>query len=52
VPVRSAGTIVLAVTLPLSSGAVYLLDTEGGGARTAGDPRILNFRVFRICWAD
>jgi len=50
--VRSAGAVVLAVPLPVSSGAVYTLDTEGGGARTAGDPRILNFRVFKIRWAD
>jgi glycosyltransferase involved in cell wall biosynthesis len=50
--VRSAGPVVLAVPLPVSSGAVYTLDTEGGGARTAGDPRILNFRVFKIRWAD
>jgi glycosyltransferase involved in cell wall biosynthesis len=50
--VRSAGAVFLAVPLPVSSGAVYTLDTEGGGARTAGDPRILNFRVFKIRWAD
>jgi hypothetical protein len=39
------------VPLPAATGAIYTLDTEGGGDRIAGDPRVLNFRVFGLRWA-
>lgn len=33
-------------------GAVFKLSTTDGGTLIEGDPRILNFRVWRIGWAD
>ena len=52
VSVQSSGVIVLSVPLPASNGTIYTLDTEGGGNKISGDPRILNFRVFGLRWAD
>jgi glycosyltransferase involved in cell wall biosynthesis len=49
--VETAGSIVLDVPLPAATGAIYTLDTEGGGDTIAGDPRVLNFRVFGLRWA-
>jgi len=49
--VEAGGAIALDVPLPGTSGAIYVLDTEGGGDTIAGDPRILNFRVFGLRWA-
>ena len=52
VSVQKSGVIVLSVPLPASKGTTYTLDTEGGGVKISGDPRILNFRVFGLRWAD
>ncbi len=49
--VKTAGLVVLDVLLPIATGAIYTLDTEAGGDTIAGDPRVLNFRVFGIRWA-
>ena len=49
--IKTAGSIVLDVSLPAATGAIYTLDTEGGGDTIAGDPRVLNFRVFGLRWA-
>ncbi len=35
-----------------AAGAVYLLGTPDGGRTIASDPRILNFRIFALGWAD
>ena len=52
VSVQKSGVIVLSVPLPASKGTTYTLDTEGGGIKVSGDPRILKFRVFGLRWAD
>jgi hypothetical protein len=49
--IKAGGAIVLDVPLPAATGAIYTLDTEGGGDSIAGDPRVLNFRVFGLRWA-
>jgi hypothetical protein len=49
--IETAGSIVLDIPLPAATGAIYTLDTEGGGDIIAGDPRVLNFRVFGLRWA-
>jgi glycosyltransferase involved in cell wall biosynthesis len=50
--VKKSRSIVLDVSLPAATGAIYTLDTEGGGNTIAGDPRVLNFRVFSLRWAS
>ncbi len=48
----STGRRVETFDLPVKAGSANLfrLHVEGGGAPTPGDPRSLNFRVFRIAW--
>ena len=50
--VETARSIVLDVSLSAATGAIYTLDTEGGGDIIPGDPRVLNFRIFRLRWAS
>ncbi len=50
--VETACSIVIDVSLPAATGTIYTLDTEGGGSIIAGDPRVLNFRVFGLRWAS
>jgi hypothetical protein len=40
----------IAISLPVHAGQtnVFQLHSNGGGKPIAGDPRILNFRVFHI----
>jgi hypothetical protein len=52
IPVRRSKTVAFRVPLPAGPGATFLLDAEGGGKLVAGDPRVLNFRVFGLRWAD
>jgi hypothetical protein len=47
VPVEKRGTVKLVVPVE-ASGSQIRLHVDGGGKRTANDPRILNFRVFQI----
>ncbi len=50
--VNKAGSIAFDISLPAATGTIYTLDTMGGGATIAGDPRVLNFRVFGFRWAS
>jgi hypothetical protein len=50
--VTEVGPVTLALAVPAGSGATLRLDTEDGGRLIPGDPRVLNFRVFGLRWAD
>jgi hypothetical protein len=50
--VEHTGIVEIEVPLPAASGTILLLDAEGGGTLINGDPRVLNFRVFGLRWAD
>jgi hypothetical protein len=47
VPVEKRGAVKLVVPVEAGGGQIRL-HVDGGGKRTANDPRILNFRVFQI----
>ena len=49
-----AGRQEVRVPMPpdLPRAARFRLEVTGGGAKTPGDPRVLNARVFRAAWAD
>jgi glycosyltransferase involved in cell wall biosynthesis len=49
--IKAAGPVLFDIPLPTATGTIYTLDTKGGGDSIAGDPRVLNFRVFAIRWA-
>jgi glycosyltransferase involved in cell wall biosynthesis len=49
--VMESGDLTLDLGPLAEPGAVFRLDAEGGGHVIAGDPRVLNFRVFEICWS-
>jgi glycosyltransferase involved in cell wall biosynthesis len=51
-PINEGGTFAFDVPLPAGAGATFFLDAEGGGSLIPGDPRVLNFRVFGLNWAD
>ena len=51
-PINESGTFAFDVPLPAGAGATFFLDAEGGGSPIPGDPRVLNFRVFGLSWAD
>ena len=51
--VKGRETVQVTLPIPLSQKpAVFRLHVEGGGLPTPNDPRILNFRVFRVGWSE
>src|SRR5262249_17708933 len=55
VKIKTGGIVTIDVperALNSSEGAIFSLCTEDGGRTIAGDPRVLNFRVFNLPWAD
>ncbi len=50
--VTEVGPVSLALAVAPGSGAIFRLDTEDGGRLVRGDPRVLNFRVIGLRWAD
>lgn len=52
VEVRKRVTVELHLPLAASEASTFRLHISGGGKKIPSDPRILNFRVFRIGFAD
>jgi hypothetical protein len=50
--VQSRSTLDLELPLEPAAAACYDIEIPGGGRRIATDPRILNFCLYRIGWAD
>ena len=52
VSVSGGGLVAIELPIVAGIGAIFLLGTEDGGRSIRGDPRILNFRVFKFRWRD
>jgi hypothetical protein len=50
--VSGGGLAALELPIVAGIGAIFWLGTEDGGRSIRGDPRILNFRVFKFRWRD
>jgi hypothetical protein len=50
--VPAAGPVTIKLPLAAGPGAVFAIAAPDGGRRIQGDPRILNFRIFAVRWAE